>query len=266
MEREIPQIKPFVAPSRDLHPGMPFDWLRAGWADYRAAPKLSLTWGVAIWIVSVLVAWAAWRIGSWILLFTALSGFVFVAPLLAFALYSVSRQLDEGSTPEVARTLRAIRKPFGNALVFALVLLVIFLIWARAGSMVHIFFPAEGQPGLGDLAVFLLVGSAVGSLFAGFTFAAAAFSLPFLANREVDIVTAVVSSINAVLRNKWTMFAWALLIVFLTALGFLTAMLGLIVIIPVLAYASWHGYRDALDVSDWKVLPRLGPPPAPPEE
>ena len=82
-----------------------------------------------------------------------------------------------------------------------------------------------------------------------------AFSLPFIANRDVDVITAVVSSINAVLRNRRTMLLWGALVAALTAVGFLTGMLGFIVIIPWLGYATWHGYRDALDVSDWKTLP-----------
>jgi uncharacterized membrane protein len=101
-----------------------------------------------------------------------------------------------------------------------------------------------------------LIGSAVGSIFASVSFAASVFSLPMLANRDVDVITAVISSINAVLRNKPAMFIWALLISVMTITGFLTAGLGLIIIIPWLAYATWHGYREALDVSDWPKLPR----------
>jgi uncharacterized membrane protein len=105
------------------------------------------------------------------------------------------------------------------------------------------------------LTVFLVVGSAVGSIFAAISFAASVFSLPFIANRDVDVVTAVVSSINAVLRNRRTMFLWAVIVAILTFLGFATAMTGFVVIIPWLGYATWHGYRAALDVSDWDTLP-----------
>jgi uncharacterized membrane protein len=72
------------------------------------------------------------------------------------------------------------------------------------------------------------------------------------------VITAVVSSINAVLRNRWTMLIWGIAIAGFTALGFITAMLGFIVIIPLLGYATWHAYRDALDVTDWPVLPGAG--------
>jgi uncharacterized membrane protein len=245
---------PFVAPHRQLGAFDVLDWLALGWQDFRKAPRVSLTYGFGVFLVSALVAWLAFRLGGFILLLSALSGFIFVAPLLAFALYSVSRQLCEGREPSLRRTIRAMRRPAGNAMVFALILLVIFMIWARAGMMVHVFFPMDGSPDWGDVATFLGVGSAVGALFAAFTFAAVATSLPMLANRDVDVVTAVVSSINVVLRNKPAMFIWALTIVALTAVGFLTLFVGLIVIIPWLAYATWHSYRAALDVSDWPIL------------
>jgi len=244
----------FVAPCRDLHPGAPLQWLALGWKDFLATKSLSLRWGLISVTLFALVAWAAWMLGRWVLLISVLSGFVFIAPLLAFALYSVSRQLRLGLKPSLASTLQAARKPFSNSLVFALVLLVIFLLWARAGSMVHIFFPADGQPGWSDFVTFVAVGSAIGAFFALFTFASSAFSLPFIANREVDVVTAIVSSINAVLRNKWTMLSWACIIAFLTLLGLATALLGFIIIIPWLAYASWHGYRAALEVDKWAKL------------
>lgn len=247
--------KPFLAPCRDLPWSAPFGWLRLGWRDFVAVPRISLLYGLMVFAVNALISWLAWTAGGWVLLMTALTGFVFVAPLLAFALYSISRQVYQGGNPSLAYTLRASRRPFQNAMVFGLILLIIFLIWARAGAMVHIFFPMGEDADWIGLLKFLAIGSAVGALFAGFSFAASVFSLPFLANRDVDVVTAVVSSINAVLRNKPALLLWATLIVLLTTLGVVTALLGLIVVIPWLAYASWHGYREALDVSEWPTLP-----------
>lgn len=253
-----PDIRPFVAPCRDLDLRAPIGWLKSGWQDFKAAPVLSLTWGFACWFISVTVAMIAWKMGGWVLLISLLSGFIFVAPLLAFGMYSVSRQLCLGNKPTLGWTLRAARKPFTNSLVFALVLLIILLLWARAGTMVHIFFPSDGAVRLEDLALYLGVGSAIGSVFASICFAASVFSLPFIANRDADVITAVVSSINAVLRNRWTMLVWGLLVAFFTVLGFVTALFGFIVIIPWLGYATWHGYREALDVRGWDVLPGTG--------
>lgn len=255
---EAEDTRPFVAPCYDLDPASPLQWLREGWRDYRSAPGLSLAWGTFCWVVSILVAGFAWSVGGWVLLVSLLSGFVFVAPLMAFGMYSVSRQLCLGNRPTLLQTLRAARRPLTNSLVFALVLLVVFLLWARAASMVHIFFPTNGEVRLEDLTLYLGVGSAVGAVFAAVCFAASVFSLPFIANRDVDVITAVVSSINAVLRNRWTLFFWAVIVAFLTAVGFATLMFGFILIIPWVGYATWHGYRAALDVSQWETLPVAG--------
>jgi len=248
--------KTLIVPSRSLSTGAAFEWLRAGWIDFRNAPRVSLIYGFFVFLLSACVAWLAWMLGGFVLLLSVLSGFVFVAPLLAFGLYSVSRQLCEGRTPDLGSTARAIRRPLGNSMVYTLVLLIVFLLWARAGMMVHVFFPMGGDPEWGRILIFLMIGTAVGSIFATVSFAASVFSLPMLANRDIDVITAVISSVNAVLRNKPAMFVWALLICSLTLVGFVTAGIGLIVIIPWLAYATWHGYRAALDVSGWSTLPR----------
>ena len=245
-----------LVPCRSLATGAAFGWLKAGWKDYKDALGISLLYGLFVFLVSALVAFMAWKLGGFVLLFTALSGFVFVAPLLAFGLYSVSRQLCENKSADMARTIRAIKRPLSNSMVFTLVLLVIFLLWARAGMMVQVFFPLGGEPEWNHIVTFLLIGSAAGSIFATVSFSASVFSLPMLANRDIDVITAVISSINGVLRNKPAMFVWATLICSLTLVGFLTAGIGLIVIIPWLAYATWHGYRAALDVTEWAKLPR----------
>lgn len=248
--------KTLIVPSRKLATGAAFGWLRAGWNDFLSAKRVSLVYGLFVFLVSALIAWLAWALGGYVLLISVLSGFVFIAPLLAFGLYSVSRQLCEGRTPSVRSSLRAIRRPLSNSMVFTLVLLVVFLLWARAGMMVQVFFPMGGDPEWENILTFFAIGSAAGSIFASVSFAASVVSLPMLANRDIDVVTAVISSVNAVLRNKSAMLVWALLIFALTGIGFLTAGLGLIIIIPWLAYATWRGYRATLDPADWAILPR----------
>ena len=253
-QRPLPP-KTILVPCRELRTGIAFQWLKAGWVDFNNAKGISLGYGFFVFLLSLLVASLSWKLGGYVLLISTLSGFVFVAPMLAFGLYSVSRQLCEDTRPSFKRTFNAIKRPLSNSMVYTLVLLVVFLLWARAGMMVQVFFPLGGHPEWGHIITFLLIGSAVGSIFACVSFAASVFSLPMLANRDIDVITAVLSSINATLRNKPAMIVWALLICSLTFIGFLTAGIGLIFIIPWLAYATWHGYRDALDVSGWSKLP-----------
>lgn len=242
---------PFVAPCRQVAPAAPFRWLAAGWRDLRAAPGQSLGWGLIVlavsWMVSLLALW----LGSWIVLLSLLSGFVFVGPLLAIALYAVSWQLENGRVPTFDRSLEAARIRLADSMVFALILLVIFLVWVRAASMVHVFFPVASRPALTEMLRFFAIGSAVGSIFAVLTFAAAAFSLPMLMDRKVDTVTAVITSVNATLRNKAAMAVWLAVIVVLTGLGFVTAFVGLVVLFPLLGHATWHAYREVVDASAW---------------
>ncbi len=175
-------------------------------------------------------------------------GFVFLAPLTCIGLYAISAQIERGQPPSLVRSLRAaFRRHLGNQMIFAIALLVIFLVWVRAAVMVGVFFPTEGQPTIAEYARYLGIGSLVGSIFAAVTFSASAFSLPMIMHRDVDSVTAIVTSINAVLRNKYAMFVWLVLIVSMLIMGFVTFGIGLIVIIPMIGYAAWHGYLETID-------------------
>lgn len=242
---------PYVAPCRQVPPGAPLRWLAAGWRDMKVAPGQSLGWGVLVlglsWLVSLVALW----LGSWVMLLSLLSGFVFIGPLLAIALYAVSWQLEAGRVPTFDRSVAVARARIGDSMVFALILLVIFLVWARAGSMVHVFFPVESRPETIQLVRFLAIGSAVGSIFAAITFAASAFSLPMLMDRKADTITAVITSVNATLRNKSAMAVWLAIIVLLTGIGFASAFVGLVVLFPLLGHATWHAYRDVIDASAW---------------
>lgn len=245
--------RPFVVPCADLTLDAPWRWLRLGWQDLKRAPGLTLIFGGVILVISVLVSWLAWTLGRFALLATLLSGFVFVAPLIGVGLYCVSRELAAGRAPTLDKSFVLARRVVGQAGVFALAQLIILLLWSRAGMMVNVFVPVEASDATA-LIEYLAIGSAIGSVFAVLTFATAAFSLPMIADRDVDMVTACVSSVNAVLRNKRTMLLWAALIAVLTAISFLTAFLGLVVIMPWLAYSAWHAYRETLDASGWPAL------------
>jgi uncharacterized membrane protein len=250
-----PELLPFVAPCRRIEVSAPLRWLRLGWADFAAAPAQSLAFGGGITAVSAGVSAIALKFGTGWLLLVLLSGFVFVAPVLAMGLYVISAALERGLRPTLGACLAAARRDLGDALVYSLILMVICLVWVRAGSAVEIFFPEQAVPSQLALATFLAIGSAVGSVFALVAFAASAFSLPMLVDRRADAITAVVTSVNAVLRNKRAMLVWVLLIVLSVAIGFATALLGLAITMPVIGHATWHAYRETIDASAWPAKP-----------
>jgi len=244
-----PSSMPFVAPCNKLDKMAPWRWLRMGWSDICIAPKQSLLYGFIMMLISYTVAYFAYKIGSFIMMVALLAGFMFIGPVLAFGLYSISRQIQDGRKPVLGYCLSEGKRHFGNEMVFAAILLVVFLIWARAASTIHIFFPAQANPDLGDLAIFLGVGSAVGAIFSAVIFCASAFSLPMLVDRKVDVVTAVVTSINATFRNKGIMLIWGSIIVTCVFVGFFTA--TLIILLPLIGHATWHAYQETINAEAW---------------
>ena len=248
------EAPPFVVPCRTLGMDAPWRWLRAGWRDLRRAPALTAVFGAVIVVVSVLIAALAWKLGRFALLGTLLSGFVFVAPLICVGLYCVSRALERGEVPRLADSFVLAKRVMGQAAVFALAQGVIILLWSRAGMVITALSPTIEGDRIA-LLEYLASGSVVGGMFAALTFAVAALSLPLIADRDVDMVTAGVSSVNAVLRNKGPMALWAAIIIVLTVLGFATGFIGLGLVMPWLAYASWHAARETLDAEAWPALP-----------
>jgi uncharacterized membrane protein len=241
--------RPFVVPCRRLTPSAPWRWLRAGWHDVRRAPGLTAVFGVVIVLVSAVVCVLAWELGRFALLALLLSGFVYVAPLIGVGLYSVSGALMAGRVPRLRESFTVARRVMGQAGVFALVQLVIILVWSRAGMMLTAFLPVQ-EGDSRNLLQYLAIGSLIGTAFAVLTFAVSVVSLPLVAYRDVDMVTACVSSVNAVLRNKCVMLSWGAIIVVLTLAGFATVV-GLGLVMPWLAYATYHAYLDTLDASTW---------------
>jgi uncharacterized membrane protein len=255
---------PFVAPCRILPALAPLDWVRHGWRDMWAAPRQSLTYGAIVVALSLALAMVAVRFGGYFELLALVSGFILVAPVLAVGTYVISIHLERGEKPSLRRCLSEEQRAVGNLMVFALMLMVVFLVWARAGSAVHVFFPISEAADWRDYLTFFGIGSAIGSIFAAVVFSVAAFSLPMLVDRKVDTVTAVVTSVNAVLRNKAAMAVWAACIVVAVAPGFALLFIGqdrggglawvmtaLGLTLPMIGHATWHGYRATVDASQW---------------
>ena len=242
---------PFVAPCRQLPLFAAIEWLKLGWHDLKKAPRQSLCYGFIMVAMSYLISAFTWWWGNLGLYLGLVSGFVFVGPWLALTLYSISIHVERNEPVSLKRSMNDARKQIGNAMVFAVILTVVFLLWARAATVIHVFFPTLHTYHLRDLAWFLGVGTVVGAVFCGVVFAVSAFSLPMLMDRETDAVTAVVTSINAVLRNKPAMIVWAACIGACVLIGLATAYLAFMVLLPLLGHATWHAYRDTIDASQW---------------
>lgn len=243
---------PFVAPCKILSPWAPFRWMKLGVSDLMQAPQQSLVYGFVVALMIGVVCLLAWFRGSQWFMFAMLGGFVFLAPLTCIGLYAISAQLERGQEPLMSRSIRAaFKRHFGNEMIFALALMIIFLVWARAAVMVSVFFPTDGDASVQELVSFFTFGSMIGAVFAAVTFSASAFSLPMIMHRDVDSITAIVTSVNAVLRNKRAMIVWLTIVVVSLLIGVVTAFVGLIAIVPIIGYAAWHGYLETIDADQF---------------
>ena len=245
-DRDDSEIEPLFYPSNKLRFDAPLRWLKLGWWDFRKAWRQSLAYGIGLVLLGYLITYLALQDGNTVALFTLAVAFILSGPVLAFGLYSISNQLEQDKPPRLGVCWRESRNHLRNEMLFALVMMVVLLIWARAASMVHVFFPVGEELGLIGWLQFLAVGSAVGSIFAAIVFSASVVSLPMMLDRGTDAITSALTSVGAVVKNKGVMLLWAVIIVVLVAIGFLTAYLGLAVILPLIGHASWHAYRETV--------------------
>jgi len=246
-----PDELPFVAPCRRLEKLAPLHWIVLGWQDFCRAPMPSLGFGLILVLCSYFVTYFAWAFGNLGFFLALLSGFILLGPILAMAFYEISHQLQSQQRPTFSSALKASMTHVGDQMVFVLVLVIVFLIWARAASMIHVFFPSHSGVQLSDLVLFLSVGTVVGAMFSAIVFCISAFSLPMIVACQTDTVTAIVTSVNAVLRNKFAMMLWACLVMLAVALGLATAFIGFAVTLPVIGHATWHAYQETIDASAW---------------
>ncbi|HEX5092419.1 MAG TPA: DUF2189 domain-containing protein, partial [Burkholderiales bacterium] len=98
-----------------------------------------------------------------------------------------------------------------------------------------------------DTWAFAAAYAAAGGALALFVFATSSLSLPLLLDRQdMDTITAAIVSFNALRANLAAMVAWAACIVVLTAVGFASAYLGLVVALPLIGHMTWHAYRESV--------------------
>jgi len=171
-------------------------------------------------------------------------------------LYDISRHLERGETPRLGASRIPWGSTLGNIGVFAAVLAVILLVWARASMVIFALSYHGGVPTFADVLravfgfeqpTFALIYFAAGGLFALLVFAISVVAMPLMLDRNTDAVTAAIASLIACGRNPGPLLLWAACIAVLTALGFATFFVGLIFTTPLIGHASWHAYRDLVE-------------------
>ena len=245
----------------------PLHWLVQGWRDMMRCGWISLAHGLVLALGGAAILLIAHN-RFW-LLAGAISGFLVVAPVLATSLYALSRALERGEQANLGVVLKTWLNwqdsnfnKFGNdywcLVQFGALLALAATGWVlTSAALITLLAPVPVTTPLEFVQHVVLARNgflfelwlALGGILAAPIFASTAVTIPLLLDRKMALKQAVLTSWQVVLSNPLPMALWAALIMGLTLLGLGSALLGLVVVIPMLGHASWYAYRDLVDVS-----------------
>jgi uncharacterized membrane protein len=231
----------------------PLTWLDCGWNDLRAIGAAGLAHGALIAILGGILL----MLGSshMYLVAAAVSGYLLVGPIMTTGLCELARRREAHETLSFDDSLQALSRNPDGLLQFGGVLAVLAVLWFVLSAILLATVLNAPAP---SLAVALWGGSMLmsssqlmgyilcGAVLAVIVFVMSTVAVPLLIDRHASAWEAIRTSLQATLTNLPAMLVWAFLIVGLTAIGFLTLLVGMVVLTPLLGYATWHAYRDLI--------------------
>ncbi|NHX27407.1 DUF2189 domain-containing protein, partial [Escherichia coli] len=225
-------------------------------------PFMSGFFGLFYAVFGILFVWClAWLGKIWMIIPAAI-GFPLVAPFAAAGLYEMSRRMQAGESfrwSEILSVMARQRKREMGWMAF--VTLFIFWVWMYQvrlwlaiilqdvscsgfdGFLNVVLFTPQGW-------TFLAVGTCAGAFLSAVLFSVTVIAMPMLLDREVDFVTAMLTSIRVVTENPVVMLTWAAIISVTMLLSLAPAFLGLIFTLPILGHTTWHLYRRAVPAAE----------------
>ncbi|WP_108883686.1 DUF2189 domain-containing protein [Anderseniella sp. Alg231-50] len=258
-----PQVKPASAGTMPVVRRIGLADIRAafvaGVGDFFRAPLFGLFFGGFYALGGLLVVALIARLDMHYMIYPLAIGFPLVGPFVAVGIYEVSRCLQDGRPLTWSGVLTTVWRQKGRELsIMAFVTLFIMWMWMyQVRLLVALFLGFRSFSTLdgfihtvlntGDGLRFLAAGHIVGGILYTVLFSVTVVSIPLLLDREVDFVTAIITSIKAVLTNPFAMMVWGLVVLVLTALALVPAFLGLFIILPVLGHATWHLYLRVVE-------------------
>lgn len=246
--------------------------LEKGFEDFRAMPTHVVFLSFIYPVIGLTIGRAVIGYDVVPLLYPLAAGFALVGPFAGIGLYELSRRREQGLDTSWRHAFDVVHSPsFGPIMALGLLLLALFGVWIAVAHAIYIATFGERQTD--DLLGFItrvlttpeghsliVIGNAVGFLFAVAAFTISVVSFPLLLDRNVGLAAAIATSMRAVVRNPATMTLWGLIIAGGLVLGSLPFFLGLAVVMPILGHSTWHLYRRVVE-ADATHRPEFHPRP-----
>lgn len=234
------------------------DALRLGMQDFTAARADALFLVVVYPVIGLVLLAMATDLAALPMLFPLVAGFALLGPLAAVGLYEISRRRERGEPVSWGAALGVIGAPYFVALVvLGLCLMAIFGTWLITAFAIHALTLGPQPPA--SLSAFLsdtfttgagwamiLLGTGAGFLFALLVLATSVISFPLLMDRHVSVPRAIMTSLDVFRKNPRVICTWGLIVAASFILGAIPALVGLVVVMPILGHATWHLYRRAV--------------------
>ena len=252
-----PDALPHGAPElRELTQADLWDALRLGWRDFTSAPGFGLFFAGFYVLGGIAITWILGVTGNTVAALPLILGFPLLGPFVAVGFYEISRRLQTGHALDWKGVLGVVwREKDRQMPSIAAIILIFFLFWNFLAHMIFaLFMGLQVMTNISSsFEVFLTpnglmmlgVGTLVGAIFSFILFSLMVIALPMLVEREVDFMTAMLTSFSSVTGNLPVMLIWGVLVAVLLFAGMLPGFLGLLLVLPLLGHATWHIYDKA---------------------
>lgn len=236
--------------------------LKAGFSDFLARPVISGFFGLFYAVFGILFVWCLVWLGKIWMIIPAAIAFPLVAPFACAGLYEMSRRLQKEESfgwSDILTVMANQRKREMGWMAF--VTLFVLWIWFYQFRIVlvivlqdssfsdldgffnTVLFTTEGW-------TFLAIGTCSGALLSAVLFTVTVVAMPMLLDRDIDFVTAILTSVRVVTENPMVMLSWAAIITATMLLSLVPAFMGLIFTLPILGHATWHLYQRAVSPAE----------------